>query len=199
MYYPRMPKTARASILQHEQLILRLYVEEQLSPSQISHRLRDMNVHFTPGVIGPFVKSLGVARTPSQAIKLRASHKDYKFEPRQCRFCGELFTRTASRQQACHDCMPDKTMRKLLFSYGINQRQYDAMLERQNNRCAICERSFSNMPRHRVMIDHDHKTGVVRGILCSRCNPLLAALDDTDWHTKATAYITCASSVPRGP
>jgi len=61
--------------------------------------------------------------------------------------------------------------------YGIGIDEYNALLEKQNNRCAICE---STDPKGRksgrgggvdvFYVDHDHKTGNVRGLLCNICN-----------------------------
>ena len=61
--------------------------------------------------------------------------------------------------------------------YGIGIEEYNALLEKQNNRCAICE---STDPKGRksgrgggvdvFYVDHDHKTGNVRGLLCNICN-----------------------------
>ena len=51
--------------------------------------------------------------------------------------------------------------------YGITSAQYDQMLEAQGGRCAVCRR----LPgKTRLNVDHDHKTGLVRGLLCWTCN-----------------------------
>jgi Recombination endonuclease VII len=51
--------------------------------------------------------------------------------------------------------------------FGITPAEYDALLAAQNGRCAICQ----NKPRKRALaIDHNHKTKVIRGLLCTRCN-----------------------------
>ena len=48
--------------------------------------------------------------------------------------------------------------------------QYDALLIQQDRRCAICRR----LPTTRALnVDHDHKSGTVRGLLCFRCNRYL--------------------------
>lgn len=56
-----------------------------------------------------------------------------------------------------------------LRQYGLTVDAYEAMLAGQGGRCLICRRAFSDgkVISH---IDHDHKTGNVRGILCHSCN-----------------------------
>lgn len=54
---------------------------------------------------------------------------------------------------------------------------YLRMLKEQNNRCAIC----SHHPKRAadLVIDHNHKTGEVRGLLCSKCNTALGMFRDS--------------------
>jgi hypothetical protein len=55
--------------------------------------------------------------------------------------------------------------------YGLTLEQYDEMLHAQNGVCAICGEP---RPDERTLhIDHDHQTGVIRGLLCFRCNNAL--------------------------
>lgn len=52
-------------------------------------------------------------------------------------------------------------------TYGLTAEEYDALLVQQGGRCAICR---SRPKSKRLAVDHNHKTGEVRGLLCSRCN-----------------------------
>lgn len=56
--------------------------------------------------------------------------------------------------------------------YGITPDDYDRMLEQQGWVCAICG-SPPPPSKRRLHIDHDHETGKVRGLLCTRCNTAL--------------------------
>lgn len=58
--------------------------------------------------------------------------------------------------------------------YGLSFAQYRGLIESQGGKCAICGR-FLKRPH----VDHDHKTGKIRGILCCRCNVSLAGLGDS--------------------
>lgn len=52
--------------------------------------------------------------------------------------------------------------------YGITISEYDAMNKLQNGVCAICKKPCTC--GRRLAVDHDHDTGIVRELLCSRCN-----------------------------
>lgn len=62
-----------------------------------------------------------------------------------------------------------KTLRK----YGLTLDQYQLMLERQNFVCAICSNAT------KLVIDHSHLTGEVRGLLCHACNSGIGMLKDS--------------------
>lgn len=57
-------------------------------------------------------------------------------------------------------------------SYGISEETFEQMCATQNNMCLICSQIFS-CERKFIHIDHCHKTGRIRGILCNHCNNLL--------------------------
>src|ERR1035437_10621925 len=67
--------------------------------------------------------------------------------------------------------------------YGIDIEQYEQMLRNQNGVCAICkqlETAVHNKSKQTVelCVDHCHKTGKVRGLLCNHCNRAVGALKD---------------------
>lgn len=67
--------------------------------------------------------------------------------------------------------------RYIRYRYKLTTKQYNAMLEAQNNRCAICGKTPQENGK-RLTIDHCHKTKKVRGLLCYRCNTGLASFKD---------------------
>lgn len=68
----------------------------------------------------------------------------------------------------------------LRFSYGITPEDYDQMFKSQRGKCAICRSSDTGQVGKRFLcVDHDHKTGKVRGLLCHRCNRGLGLLNDS--------------------
>lgn len=81
---------------------------------------------------------------------------------------------------------------KILKQYGITIADYEKMLLEQNNRCAICKTDSPASPDLKTSfhVDHCHRTGVVRGLLCFRCNSAIGKLgDDPDLLETAAAYL----------
>src|SRR5438105_9932161 len=67
---------------------------------------------------------------------------------------------------------PQATSNILKKKFGITQAEYDQMFEEQDGVCKICRKPESRICRGilcRLAVDHDHKTGKVRGLLCSKC------------------------------
>lgn len=78
---------------------------------------------------------------------------------------------------------------KLKYKYGITQEDYDRMLEEQGGKCKICGIHQSEI-KVRLGVDHCHRSGKVRGLLCSRCNNALGCLkDDPKLLEKAKQYL----------
>lgn len=100
---------------------------------------------------------------------------------------GHLYYKSEFRVQrpmVCKSCVKkrdaakirDRKDRELEKKYGIPPGTYERMLRDQWGRCAICRRQ----PRRRdLAVDHNHKNGRVRGLLCTRCNEMLGHLRDS--------------------
>jgi hypothetical protein len=112
----------------------------------------------------------------------------------------EQFARTKARSSGYHTyCLPchaargNETRQRLYGGsreyhlrrrYGIGGAEFDEMLAAQGGRCAICS---ADNPEH---VDHDHRTGWVRGILCFNCNGGLGQFrDDPAFLASAIAYL----------
>jgi hypothetical protein len=83
---------------------------------------------------------------------------------------------------------------KLETHFGITEQQFDQMLQDQGGCCAICgkgpEEANGHRHKHRLCVDHDHKTGVVRGLLCTTCNSGLGCYrDDPELMANAIEYL----------
>lgn len=92
-----------------------------------------------------------------------------------CQLCRESNDVTGGNSLFCDNCIKTGARHKyrLFKKYGLTIQQFNEMLEDQGFGCAICttELIFPN-------VDHCHKTGKVRGLLCSRCNSGLGIFQD---------------------
>ncbi len=85
------------------------------------------------------------------------------------------------RKQAAHE-------KRVQNVYGLGDGDYGVIYKGQGGRCAICQRATG--ATRKLSVDHDHKTGEVRGLLCRPCNNLLGhARDDTEFFERAKQYL----------
>ena len=121
---------------------------------------------------------------------------------KKCRTCKEVkdldkFHKHKSCSQGvrpdCKDCLresyrvksekyrknnPDKRRCTVYKNkYGITLAEYNSMLKIQSNKCKICN-SCDPGPKGVFAVDHCHKTGNVRGLLCYLCNMGLGSFRD---------------------
>jgi adenine-specific DNA methylase len=73
--------------------------------------------------------------------------------------------------------------RHLVRKYGITQANYDAMFKAQDGKCAVCRKEQARA----FDVDHDHVTGMVRGLLCTSCNRMIGHAGDSSARLKAAA------------
>lgn len=73
--------------------------------------------------------------------------------------------------------------------FNLTEKEYNQMLKNQNSCCAICKTNQSLLKRH-LAVDHNHKTGKIRGLLCGNCNTALGLLkEDMDNITSLIDYL----------
>lgn len=78
--------------------------------------------------------------------------------------------------------------RRVQKTYGLQPGQYGEIYLHQGGVCAICQRATG--ATRALSVDHDHKTGLVRGLLCSTCNKLLGHLrDDAEAARRIAGYL----------
>jgi hypothetical protein len=101
--------------------------------------------------------------------------------------------RLRARERKASRARTPMTRRKhhLRRVYGLSLEEYDAMLDRQGGVCAICKKKPDEGKP--LFIDHCHVTGMVRGLLCHKCNMVLAfGNDNPDILHAAIAYLQAA-------
>lgn len=107
--------------------------------------------------------------------------KNPKFAKRSsCGFCGKRFIAFRRWHLYCSHLCGQKARDKVNYAirkasganrehwfqgrYGISLSERDAMAQQQGNKCAVCGEI------KRLVVDHDHVTGAIRGLLCYACN-----------------------------
>ena len=134
---------------------------------------------------------------------------------KKCRKCKvkkplEDFTRNKSRKNGrsiyCKKChcksvtdyykknprkLRDHNLKK---KYGITIADYEKLFEDQNGTCAICDKPETRICTKGIIqslsVDHDHNTGLIRGLLCDRCNKAIGLLyHDIDMLAKGIEYL----------
>ncbi len=115
------------------------------------------------------------------------------WEPKPCDHCGNQYTPTGPKQRWCWDCLGEPTTyvngtlnypgQNWLILYDLSYPERMEMAARYDGKCWICQEATA------TAIDHDHKTGSVRGILCHLCNTILHEHVDAAWFTKAARYL----------
>lgn len=93
-----------------------------------------------------------------------------------------LANRTAEQQREWRAANPERNLEHqrryyLRKKYGITLEQYAEKLSEQGGRCAICT-TDEPKPWPYFVVDHDHETGCVRGLLCHACNVGIGQLQD---------------------
>ena len=86
-------------------------------------------------------------------------------------------------QSWCRECRTKHSRgQRLKAKFGITELEYNTMLEAQNGVCAICGQSETRIKFGRptmLAVDHNHKTGKVRQLICSKCNMAIGLIDES--------------------
>jgi hypothetical protein len=81
---------------------------------------------------------------------------------------------------------------RLKQKYGLSLSDFENMLSSQNNCCAACGDAFEKTGPKRLVVDHDHVTNKVRGVLCCACNRTIGHAQD-----EVTRLRKCADYLER--
>ena len=83
--------------------------------------------------------------------------------------------------------MEDRRDYQLRYKYNITLADYEVLFDGQGGLCKICGQTSSRL----LVVDHDHATGKIRGLLCSNCNSGIGLLkDDIKVLANAISYLT---------
>lgn len=123
-----------------------------------------------------------------------------KFKEKPCKCCGMLFQPQAPSHLYCSQDCADAgwSDNYLQNTYGITHVEYKRLEQAQNGVCAICGgEGFLMRETHwkKLVVDHDHNTHAVRGLLCHNCNRALGLFQDkADVLLSAVKYLEGATT-----
>lgn len=121
----------------------------------------------------------------------------------RCKHCGKHYPRPLNTggggnySSWCYECRgPNDFGVQYLRKYDLSYLEYMAMKERTKGKCEICGEPpglyFERNKSHgtELHVDHCHRTGAVRGLLCWRCNVTLPSLENSiEWLNSALRYL----------
>lgn len=121
----------------------------------------------------------------SKKCRLERLGRSYNYKDKTCISCSGTYTPTGPNQRFCLSCGGTESKWATVYArYGITKFDWEDMYEAQDEKCALCLSKATE-------IDHDHKTGRVRGLLCFSCNVALHKIDENiSWANKAIEYVS---------
>lgn len=134
----------------------------------------------------------GRIQTPEQvAARTAATKRTLATHPVPCRRCSQDFIRSVGSQRYCSpDCATKASRARRSPSERVRlpRQAYERLRDTQGGVCAICQ--GVNPTGSRLSVDHNHATGVIRGLLCSSCNRGIGYLkDDVALVAAALSYL----------
>lgn len=97
--------------------------------------------------------------------------------------CASCYSHRNSKTKAYKDKAYSYSLK---YNYGITFTQFQSIFDQQNGMCVICARG-----NIRLIVDHDHETKQIRGLICVRCNIMLGYIEttSTEIYERAMKYI----------
>ncbi len=117
----------------------------------------------------------------SCAARVRPKQKRHK---KACEACKQPYMGLVLSKY-CGKCF---RLRNTCRAHGLTRAKRHEMVELQDGKCAICRKS------RELVIDHNHRTDAVRGLLCRHCNSVLGMVERPDWLKAAQEYLQRTSN-----
>ena len=110
---------------------------------------------------------------------------------RRCKECTNIESRKRHARPDANKRHVDRMREK---TFGLTADEYKELVDYQDNKCAICGKYETRLNRigevRNLSVDHDHKNGDIRGLLCSNCNAGLGHfMDSPDVLSEAIRYL----------
>ena len=123
----------------------------------------------------------------------KKSGKRYTYLHSACKPCKAIYM---ERYNVIHHLKHPayRKVRYLKYQYGITEEYYELLYREQAGICAICQgvptiKKDKKFGLRGLHVDHDHKTGKVRGLLCPKCNYYLHRIEDAELFKASIRYL----------
>lgn len=135
----------------------------------------------------------GEVKPTTEFTRHKSSYGKWGF----CSWCKECDNKRSKKYYIDNPekCKRTRRNNNLKNRYGLTPEDLEKMLRDQDNKCAICGQEMflhgTSADKNKIAhVDHDHKTGKVRGLLCNECNIGLGKfMDNTDYLLSAISYL----------
>jgi hypothetical protein len=102
--------------------------------------------------------------------------KDGRYHKSSCKECVAKWVKSHRGTIDKKDLDKYNRKNKLKAKYNLTEREYEAMHTGQHSVCAMCKEECNE--HNLLSVDHCHSTGIVRGLLCARCNKALGVYEE---------------------
>jgi Recombination endonuclease VII len=158
--------------------ILHDYLFEKKSAAKIH---RELEIQYAKKISHPSIYSF-LKKTCSTRNRSDAAKSIVYNEVRVCKHCKKTYKIINPAQVYCRICCPTSRAYDRLKNYDISQFEFDALVQKQNNLCALCNKVLIHGGATNLNIDHCHKTNRVRGLLCHCCNMTVGFIESFGNH-----------------
>lgn len=137
-----------------------------------------------------FAHDFGVHRYMQKKMGSASGSRGGEYLRSPCKPCASKRARRKNLEVIAETGLTKERTYSLAREYGMTPEAFTERLLQQHTACAICSHPFSTARNDVPCVDHDHDTGVVRGILCRKCNLGLGLLGDNATRLRAVlAYL----------
>lgn len=105
-----------------------------------------------------------------------------------CKSCDKSFVTKQGAQIYCDNCGAVYRDRHNILKHGLSKEQFVFLADRSSGECELCGHVPGPRATKSLAIDHDHNTGLIRGLLCGNCNLMMGWIDNPKWLEKALSY-----------
>ena len=107
-----------------------------------------------------------------------------------CKICRNLHRKRMQQKKKPKRSKEHHRKVNLKYNYGLSIEEFNSLLESQQYSCKICKTTSPIGKHNQWCVDHCHKSGKLRGILCPKCNMALGLFNDSiESLEQAIAYL----------